>query len=73
MTHLCPWFTRVFLAVCYCADRGPVTVRSVARRLGIGVNAVWVPLKALKDQGFVTWEPKKGGTIRPLYRVEMFQ
>lgn len=31
--------------------------------------AVHAQLQALRDRGFVAWEPRRGGTLRPLVEV----
>ncbi len=79
-----PSVFRVFVAVLALAAAGkPVTVRGLARRLGVkSPNSIKPPLDRLRAAGFVEWEEKPGrvgnqrgpgGTIRPLRRLELIE
>jgi predicted ArsR family transcriptional regulator len=45
---------------------GRPTVRELADELGISVNGAANHLKALRNKGHVTWEPKKARTLQVL-------
>lgn len=61
--------TQVMLAVIALHRAGPVTLRGVARHLGLGYSTVWHHLGLLRAAGLVTWVPGTGGTIRPAVEV----
>lgn len=46
-----------------------VTIPDLARRMGIDKAGLHFHLTALRDDGLITWEPHKMGTIRPAFAV----
>jgi predicted transcriptional regulator len=70
-----PSCLRLLLAVCEIADTGePVTMRGLAQRLRLrGPNSIFQTLKHLRDAGLVSWEERRGGTIRPTCNVALWR
>jgi DNA-binding IclR family transcriptional regulator len=48
---------------------GRVTVRAVARRLGVSTQTVCRHLRVLRDVGLVGWDDGTAGTLRPTFEV----
>ena len=58
---------KALCAVEYLAARGPVTMRAVARLLGVQYFAAYQHLVALRRRGLVTWEGGRAATLRPTF------
>lgn len=70
---LTPAQVRCYAAVLRLWDQGrPVSTRSLGRELGRNLTAVRDRLVILRRKGFVAWEDKQCGTIRPLWRLDVF-
>lgn len=62
--------TRVYLALVRRHEAGQRTViDDLAADVGVCRTTVYRHLLALRDDGLVTWEPDRAGTMRPTLRV----
>lgn len=75
-----PSAVRCYFAICKLADQGsPITFRGIGRVTGVNVNATRLCVNRLIKEGLVSQVGHRGkdggrssGTIRPLFRVELF-
>lgn len=67
--RLSPSLLRVLAAVMDLGQRGPVTLRGICTALDWKTtNYCWQCLETLRERGLVSFENRKGGTIRPTCR-----
>ena len=68
-----PGSLSVYVEICKFIDRGEIPkIRTLAESLGMNVNGITGHLKRLKKAGFISYISNHAGTIRPLYRIEIF-
>lgn len=61
---------RVLRAVCVLSDQRPqVAMRDVAAALGWPFTTTVFHLVKLRAGGFITWDDRRAGTLRPLVRI----
>lgn len=65
-----PSRTRVFLAlVDVYQNQGRATTRQVMNAAGLSSShSAWSQLVKLRRDGLVSWQDRRSGTLRPLYR-----
>lgn len=66
-----PAATRVFCALAYVHARdGRATIRDVMDAAGLtSTSTCWRHLQTLRDEGLVTWDETRRGTLRPTVRA----
>lgn len=69
-----PSAMRLFVAICRMCDRGRrITLRRLADEMGWkSPNSILETLRILRGKGLVSYDDRSAGTIRPLYRLEVW-